>query len=27
VAELGHYCELVHLRSGHKDFFAPVPRN
>lgn len=27
VAELGHYCELVHLRPAGKDFFAPVPHN
>ena len=27
VAQLGHYCELVHLRPAGLDFFAPVPQN
>jgi hypothetical protein len=27
VAELGHYCELVHLRPAGKDFFSGAPQN
>ena len=26
-AQLGHYCELVHLRAAGKGFFAQVPHN
>jgi hypothetical protein len=27
VAQLGHYCELVHLRAQGKGFFSQVPHN
>ncbi|MGE0387736.1 MAG: VOC family protein [Gammaproteobacteria bacterium] len=27
VAQLGHFCELVHLRPAGKDFFSQVPQN
>jgi hypothetical protein len=27
VDQLGHFCELVHLRPAGQDFFAAVPQN
>ena len=27
VAQLGHYCELIHLLPGGKNFFSTVPNN
>ena len=27
VAQLGHYCELIHLKPAGREFFSVVPRN
>lgn len=27
VSQLGHYCELIHLRADGKEFFSHVPHN